>query len=84
MFRFFAGACRVMQGSATGEYLPAHTSMIRHDPVGVVASIAPWNYPLMMVVWKLGQARTFSEKRPPDLDPVALRHLFAKTPLRSR
>ncbi|WP_207888022.1 gamma-aminobutyraldehyde dehydrogenase [Pseudomonas sp. 30_B] len=56
VFRFFAGACRVMQGSAAGEYLPGHTSMIRRDPVGVVASIAPWNYPLMMVAWKLGPA----------------------------
>ncbi len=56
VFRFFAGACRVMQGSAAGEYLPGHTSMIRRDPVGVVASIAPWNYPLMMAAWKLGPA----------------------------
>ena len=56
VFRFFAGACRVMQGSAAGEYLPGHTSMIRRDPVGVVASIAPWNYPLMMVAWKIAPA----------------------------
>ena len=48
VFRFFAGACRVLPGSAAGEYLPGFTSMIRRDPVGVVASIAPWNYPLMM------------------------------------
>jgi aminobutyraldehyde dehydrogenase len=53
-FRFFAGACRVMPGSAAGEYLPGFTSMIRRDPIGVVASIAPWNYPLMMAAWKLG------------------------------
>ncbi|MEK1904579.1 MAG: gamma-aminobutyraldehyde dehydrogenase [Pseudomonas sp.] len=56
VFRFFAGASRVMSGSAAGEYLPGHTSMIRRDPVGVVASIAPWNYPLMMAAWKLGPA----------------------------
>ncbi|GLK87849.1 gamma-aminobutyraldehyde dehydrogenase [Pseudomonas turukhanskensis] len=56
VFRFFAGASRVMGGSAAGEYLPGHTSMIRRDPVGVVASIAPWNYPLMMAAWKLGPA----------------------------
>ena len=56
VFRFFAGASRCMSGSAAGEYLPGHTSMIRRDPVGVVASIAPWNYPLMMAAWKLGPA----------------------------
>src|SRR3990172_7553768 len=52
--RFFAGASRVMEGKAAGEYLAGYTSMIRRDPVGVVASIAPWNYPLMMAVWKIG------------------------------
>jgi aminobutyraldehyde dehydrogenase len=56
VFRFFAGACRVMHGAVAGEYLPGFTSMIRRDPVGVVASIAPWNYPLMMAAWKLGPA----------------------------
>ncbi len=54
--RFFAGACRVMEGKAVNEYLAGHTSMIRRDPVGVVASIAPWNYPLMMAGWKVGPA----------------------------
>ncbi|MEL7117293.1 MAG: aldehyde dehydrogenase family protein, partial [Pseudomonadota bacterium] len=52
-FRFFAGAARTMMGSAAGEYVPGHTSMIRRDPVGPVAAIAPWNYPLMMAAWKL-------------------------------
>ena len=56
VFRYFAGAARNMQGSAAGEYLAGHTSMIRRDPVGVIASIAPWNYPLMMAAWKLGPA----------------------------
>jgi aminobutyraldehyde dehydrogenase len=56
VFRFFAGASRCMGGSAAGEYLPGHTSMIRRDPVGVIASIAPWNYPLMMVAWKIAPA----------------------------
>ena len=56
MFRFFAGACRTMTGAVAGEYLSGFTSMIRRDPVGVVASIAPWNYPLMMAAWKLGPA----------------------------
>jgi aminobutyraldehyde dehydrogenase len=55
-FRFFAGACRTMHGPLAGEYLPGHTSMIRRDAIGVVASIAPWNYPLMMAAWKLAPA----------------------------
>lgn len=55
-FRFFAGAVRSMHGTVAGEYLAGHTSMIRRDPVGVVGSIAPWNYPLMMMAWKLGPA----------------------------
>ena len=56
VFRFFAGAIRNMTGSLAGEYLLGHTSMIRRDPLGVVASIAPWNYPLMMAAWKLAPA----------------------------
>ncbi len=56
VFRFFAGAARTMHGALAGEYLPGFTSMIRRDPIGVVASIAPWNYPLMMAAWKLGPA----------------------------
>ena len=55
-YRFFAGAVRCQQGAIAGEYLAGHTSMIRRDPVGVVASIAPWNYPLMMMAWKLAPA----------------------------
>jgi aminobutyraldehyde dehydrogenase len=54
--RFFAGAARTQHGALAGEYLPGFTSMIRRDPVGVVASIAPWNYPLMMAAWKLAPA----------------------------
>jgi aminobutyraldehyde dehydrogenase len=54
--RFFAGAARVLGGSATDEYIAGHTSMIRRDPVGVVAQITPWNYPLMMAAWKLAPA----------------------------
>lgn len=52
-FRFFAGAVRTQHGQVAGEYLAGHTSMIRRDAVGVIASIAPWNYPLMMMAWKL-------------------------------
>ena len=55
-FRYFAGAARCMTGSIAGEYLSGHTSMIRRDPIGVVASIAPWNYPLMMAAWKVAPA----------------------------
>ncbi len=56
LFRFFAGAARVMDGLAANEFLAGHTSIIRRDPIGVVASIAPWNYPLYMATWKLGPA----------------------------
>ena len=56
VFRFYAGACRNMTGALAGEYMQGFTSMIRRDPVGVVASIAPWNYPLMMAAWKLAPA----------------------------
>lgn len=55
-FRFFAGALRNQHGTVAGEYLAGHTSMIRRDPVGVVAQIAPWNYPLGMAAWKIAPA----------------------------
>jgi len=55
-FRYFAGAARNMHGPLAGEYLAGHTSMIRRDPIGVVGSIAPWNYPLMMAAWKIAPA----------------------------
>ena len=51
--RFFAGAARVIEGKATAEYVATHTSMIRREPAGVVGQVAPWNYPLMMAIWKL-------------------------------
>jgi betaine-aldehyde dehydrogenase len=54
--RFFAGAARNMEGKAAGEYLEGYTSMIRREPIGVVGQITPWNYPLMMAVWKIGPA----------------------------
>ena len=54
--RFFAGAGRVMEGKAANEYIAGRTSLIRREPVGVVASIAPWNYPIMMAGWKIGPA----------------------------
>jgi betaine-aldehyde dehydrogenase len=54
--RFFAGAARNLEGRAAGEYMEAHTSIIRREPVGVVGQITPWNYPLMMAIWKIGPA----------------------------
>jgi 1-pyrroline dehydrogenase len=54
--RFFAGAARTLEGRATGEYMQGFTSMLRREPLGVVGSIAPWNYPLMMAAWKIGPA----------------------------
>jgi betaine-aldehyde dehydrogenase len=54
--RFFAGAARCMEGRASGEYLEGYTSIIRREPVGVISQIAPWNYPLMMAIWKIGPA----------------------------
>ena len=53
VLRFFAGACRMMPGSAAAEYVENHTSIIRRDPIGVVGSVAPWNFPLMMAAWKV-------------------------------
>jgi aminobutyraldehyde dehydrogenase len=54
--RFFAGAARNLEGKATGEYIKGYTSMIRREPIGIVAGICPWNFPLMMAIWKLGPA----------------------------
>jgi aminobutyraldehyde dehydrogenase len=75
VFRFFAGACRSPQGLAAGEYLPGHTSLIRRDPVGVVGSIAPWNYPLMMAAWKIAPAIAAGNTlvlKPSELTPLTL------------
>ncbi|HUR02532.1 MAG TPA: gamma-aminobutyraldehyde dehydrogenase [Nonomuraea sp.] len=54
--RFFAGAARCLEGKAAGEYVAGYTSMLRREPVGVVGQITPWNYPMMMAVWKIGPA----------------------------
>jgi 1-pyrroline dehydrogenase len=54
--RFFAGAARVLEGRSAGEYMRGYTSMLRREPIGIVAGIAPWNYPLMMAVWKVAPA----------------------------
>lgn len=73
VYRFFAGAIRNMQGALSGEYLGGFTSMIRRDPLGVVASIAPWNYPLMMAAWKLGPAIAMGNTvvlKPSEMTPL--------------
>ncbi|WP_329474517.1 gamma-aminobutyraldehyde dehydrogenase [Kribbella sp. NBC_01484] len=54
--RFFAGAARLLEGKSAGEYMAGHTSWIRREPIGVVGQITPWNYPMMMAVWKFGPA----------------------------
>jgi acyl-CoA reductase-like NAD-dependent aldehyde dehydrogenase len=54
--RFFAGAARLLEGKSAGEYIKGYTSMVRREPIGIVAGICPWNYPLMMAVWKMGPA----------------------------
>src|SRR3954468_22653310 len=54
--RFFAGAARLLEGKSAAEYMRGYTSMLRREPLGIVAGIAPWNYPLMMAVWKMGPA----------------------------
>jgi aminobutyraldehyde dehydrogenase len=74
VFRFFAGALRNMTGALAGEYLAGHTSMVRRDPLGVVASIAPWNYPLMMAAWKLGPALAAGNTvviKPSEMTPLS-------------
>src|SRR5579863_6872381 len=54
--RFFAGACRLLEGRSAGEYMAGHTSFVRREPVGVCAQVTPWNYPMMMAVWKFAPA----------------------------
>src|SRR6201987_5891925 len=54
--RFFAGAARNLEGKSAGEYIAGYTSIIRREPLGIVGGICPWNYPLMMAVWKMGAA----------------------------
>ncbi len=74
VFRFFAGAARTQHGLIAGEYQAGFTSMIRRDPVGVVASIAPWNYPLMMAAWKLAPALAAGNTvvlKPSELTPLS-------------
>jgi len=72
--RFFAGAARMLEGRSAGEYLSDHTSMIRREPVGVCAQVAPWNYPMMMAVWKFAPALAAGNTvvlKPSDTTPVS-------------
>jgi betaine-aldehyde dehydrogenase len=72
--RFFAGAARILEGRAAGEYMRGHTSMIRREPIGVVAQVTPWNYPMMMAVWKWAPALAAGNTvvlKPSDTTPLS-------------
>ena len=72
-WRFFAAGARFLEGRAAGEYLEDHTSYLRRDPLGVIGSIAPWNYPLNMATWKLGPALAAGNTvvlKPSELTPL--------------
>ncbi len=73
-WRFFAAGARFLEGRAAGEYMEGHTSFLRRDPIGVVASIAPWNYPLNMATWKVGPALAAGNTvvlKPSELTPLS-------------
>jgi betaine-aldehyde dehydrogenase/aminobutyraldehyde dehydrogenase len=72
--RFFAGAARTLQGPSAGEYAAGYTSMVRREPLGIVGQIAPWNYPLMMAIWKIAPALAAGNVvilKPSELTPVS-------------
>src|SRR5688500_17080610 len=72
--RFFAGAARMLEGLATSEYMEGFTSWIRREPVGVIGSVAPWNYPMMMAVWKFAPALAAGNTmvlKPSDTTPAS-------------
>jgi betaine-aldehyde dehydrogenase len=88
--RFFAGAARVLEGKSAGEYMSGHTSWIRREPIGVIGQVTPWNYPMMMAVWKIAPALAAGNSvvlKPSDTTPettlliaeIAGRHLPAGT-----
>ena len=82
--RFFAGAARLLEGRAAAEYMRDHTSFIRREPIGVCAAVTPWNYPLMMAIWKIAPALAAGNTlvlKPSDTTPVTtvmLAELFAE------
>jgi len=72
--RFFAGAARILEGRSAGEYMRGHTSMIRREPIGVCAQVTPWNYPMMMAVWKWAPAIAAGNSvvlKPSDTTPAS-------------
>ncbi|MGI8435180.1 MAG: gamma-aminobutyraldehyde dehydrogenase [Nocardioidaceae bacterium] len=72
--RFFAGAARVLEGRSAGEYLAGHTSYVRREPIGVVGQVTPWNYPLMMAIWKMAPALAAGNTlviKPSDTTPAS-------------
>lgn len=73
-FRFFAGAARILEGRSAGEYMADHTSWIRREPIGVVGQVTPWNYPLMMMIWKIAPALAAGNTivlKPSDTTPAS-------------
>ena len=73
-FKFFAGAARVLEGSSAGEYMADHTSLVRREPIGVVGQVTPWNYPLMMMIWKIAPALAAGNTvvlKPSDTTPAS-------------
>jgi 1-pyrroline dehydrogenase len=77
-FRFFAGGARAMEAKPAGEYMSGYTSMLRREPLGVIGSIAPWNYPLMMAAWKIGPALAAGNTvvlKPSELTPLSVLRL---------
>src|SRR5690606_23140128 len=72
--RFFAGAARLLEGRSAGEYLAGHTSYVRREPIGVCAQVTPWNYPLMMAIWKIAPALAAGNTvvlKPSETTPVS-------------
>jgi betaine-aldehyde dehydrogenase len=73
-FRFFAGAARVLEGRSAGEYMADHTSWVRREPIGVVGQVTPWNYPLLMMIWKIAPALAAGNTvvlKPSDTTPAS-------------
>ncbi len=73
-FRYFAGAARILQGVSAGEYMADHTSWVRREPIGVVGQVTPWNYPLMMMIWKIAPALAAGNTivlKPSDTTPAS-------------
>ncbi|MBJ7358516.1 gamma-aminobutyraldehyde dehydrogenase [Nocardioides sp.] len=73
-FRFFAGAARILEGRSAGEYMADHTSWVRREPIGVVGQVTPWNYPLMMMIWKIAPALAAGNTvvlKPSDTTPAS-------------